>query len=100
MLGDPGRILGQGANPRAVEAAGQAEVDVLDRGAIAEFGLEEAARQGAVLPPRPLLIDQHRPKRSSKLRLARPSRWLGSAWVRKASAMPCKCRVASLSRVG
>ena len=58
MLSDPDGILSQGAEERVVQAAGGAEVNVLDRGAITELGLGKAARQGAVLPPGPFLIDQ------------------------------------------
>ena len=58
MLLDPGGVGRQGADERAVQAAWGTEVDVLDRGSVAEFGLGEAASQGALLPPSPLLIDQ------------------------------------------
>jgi hypothetical protein len=58
MLTDPGRVLGEGAQERAVQAARGAKVNIFDRSAVAQFGLGEAASQGAVLSPSPLLIDE------------------------------------------
>jgi hypothetical protein len=52
------RFLRQGADHALVQAACRAIVDLLNTGVAAEFGGVQAPRQGLILAPVPLLIDQ------------------------------------------
>jgi hypothetical protein len=59
-LPHPDRFLRQGTDHAPIQAARRAVVDLLDAGVAAEFGGVQASRQGLILAPVPLLIDQHR----------------------------------------
>ena len=60
VIAHPDRFLRQGTDHALIQAARRAVVDLLNAGVAAEFGGVQAPRQGLILAPVPLLIDQHR----------------------------------------
>ena len=59
MLPDP-ITSRQGAHQLAIQAARVLVIDILDHAALLQARRSQASRQGAVLFPKPLLIDEQR----------------------------------------